>query len=85
MSNNYFNYQRISTKEERGLQKYNSYNGKQVRALVEERHRDGSYTARMANNFVVKFTDDSECLDKFVTLEITGKKGTSLTAKLLNK
>ncbi|MBR5806194.1 MAG: tRNA (N6-isopentenyl adenosine(37)-C2)-methylthiotransferase MiaB [Oscillospiraceae bacterium] len=75
----------IKIQQEIVFEHLNSYNGKQVRALVEERHRDGSYTARMANNFVVKFTDDSECLEKFVTLEITGKKGTSLTAKLLNK
>ena len=63
----------------------NNYIGKEVRALVEEKHSDRQYTARMANNFIVKFTDESDCLDRFVTLKITGKKGTSLTAQLLNK
>ncbi len=58
-------------------------NGKVLAILPLD--RDGSYTARMANNFVVKFTDESDCLDRFVTLKITGKKGTSLTAQLLNK
>ena len=61
----------------------NSFIGKEVRALVEEKHPDGSYTARMSNTFVVKFTSETDCLDRFVTLKITGKKGTSLTAVLL--
>lgn len=62
----------------------NSWVGKEVRALVEEKHGN-SYTARMANTFVVKFDSDTDYTDNFVTLEITGKKGTSLTAVLVNR
>ena len=43
------------------------------------------YTARMQNTFVVKFISDKDLMDEFVTLKITGKKGTSLTAQLLDK
>ena len=60
----------------------NSFVGKTVRALVEEKNGN-IYTARMQNTFVVKFTSDKELMDKFVTLEITGKKGTSLTANII--
>ncbi|MBR5521637.1 MAG: tRNA (N6-isopentenyl adenosine(37)-C2)-methylthiotransferase MiaB [Oscillospiraceae bacterium] len=61
----------------------NSYIGKTVTALVEEKYEDGSYTARLSNTFVVKFNSDSDFTDQFVKLKITGKKGTSLTAELL--
>lgn len=59
-----------------------SFNGKTVRALVEEKHGD-SYTARTSDNFVVKFESDTDYTDNFVNLEIIGKKGTSLVAKLV--
>ena len=59
----------------------NSFIGKEVRALVEEKH-ENIYTARTENTFVVKFTSDKDFTDKFVKLKITGKKGTSLTAEL---
>ena len=60
-----------------------SFEGKTVRALVEEIKPDG-YSARMANTLVVHFkTDKAELMDKFVDLKITGKKGTVLTAELL--
>ena len=62
----------------------NSFVGKTVRALVEEKN-DNMYTARMQNTFVVKFISDKDLMDEFVTLKITGKKGTSLTAQLLDK
>ena len=62
----------------------NSFVGKTVRALVEEKN-DNTYTARMQNTFVVKFESDKNLMDEFVTLKITGKKGTSLTAQLLDK
>ncbi len=60
----------------------NSFIGKTVRALVEEKHGK-MYTARMQNTFVVKFESDTDYTDNFVNLKITGKKGTSLTADLL--
>ena len=60
-----------------------SFEGKTVRALVEETKPDG-YSARMANTLVVHFkTDKADLMDKFVDLKITGKKGTVLTAELL--
>ena len=62
----------------------NSWVGKEARALVEEKHGN-LYTARMANTFVVKFESDTDYTDNFVTLKITGKKGTSLTAVLVNR
>ncbi len=61
----------------------NSFNGKTVRALVEEKHSETEYTARLANTFVVKFSTDKDCINSFVNLKITGKKGTSLTAELI--
>jgi len=62
-----------------------SFNGKTVCALVEE-EKTGGYTARMANTLVVHFkTDKTSLMDSFVNLKITGKKGTVLTAELLNK
>ena len=62
-----------------------SFEGKTVRALVEET-KPGGYSARMANTLVVHFKTDKEGLmDIFVNLKITGKKGTVLTAELLNK
>ncbi len=61
----------------------NSYVGKTVRALVEEKNNN-IYTARMENTFVVKFTSDKDYTDEFVTLKITGKKGTSLIAELID-
>ena len=62
-----------------------SFEGKTVRALVEET-KPGGYSARMANTLVVHFKSDNENLsDTFVDLKITGKKGTVLTAELLNK
>lgn len=60
----------------------NSFIGKTVRGLVEEKHGN-TYTARMENTFVVKFESDTDCTDQFVSLKITGKKGTSLLAELI--
>ena len=60
----------------------NSFIGKEVRALVEEKNGN-MYTARMQNTFVVKFSSEKELMDEFVNLKITGKKGTSLTAELI--
>ena len=62
-----------------------SFEGKTVRALVEEVKPKG-YSARMANTLVVHFKSDrTNLMDSFVDLKITGKKGTVLTAELLNK
>ena len=62
-----------------------SFKGQQVRALVEEVKPNG-YSARMSNTLVVHFdTDKTDLMDSFVNLKITGKKGTVLTAVLLNK
>ena len=62
-----------------------SFEGKTVRALVEEVKPKG-YSARMANTLVVHFKSDrTDLMDSFVDLKITGKKGTVLTAELLNK
>ena len=62
-----------------------SFKGKTVCALVEEKKPKG-YSARMANTLVVHFeTDKENLMDEFVDLKITGKKGTVLTADLLNK
>ncbi len=60
-----------------------SFKGKTVTALVEEKHDENDYTARLSNTFVVKFISDTDFTDQFVKLKITGKKGTSLTAELL--
>ena len=73
----------IKIQQEIVFEHLNSFIGKEVKALVEEKHDDGSYTARMSNTFVVKFTADTDCMDQFVKLKITGKKGTSLTAELI--
>ena len=60
-----------------------SFEGKTVRALVEEIKPNG-YSARMANTLVVHFnSENKELMDTFVNLKITGKKGTALTAELL--
>lgn len=61
----------------------NSFVGKTVTALVEEKHGENSYTARLPNTFVVKFNSSTDFIGKFVKLKITGKKGTSLTAELI--
>ena len=62
-----------------------SFECKTVRALVEE-VKPGGYSARMANTLVVHFKSEKKDLtDSFVFLRITGKKGTVLTAELLNK
>ena len=73
----------IKIQQEIVFEHLNSFIGKEVKALVEEKHNDGSYTARMSNTFVVKFAADTDCMDQFVNLKITGKKGTSLTAELI--
>ena len=73
----------IKIQQEIVFEHLNSFIGKEVKALVEEKHDDGSYTARMSNTFVVKFIADTDCMDQFVNLKITGKKGTSLTAELI--
>ena len=62
-----------------------SFEGKTVRALVEEIKPNG-YSARMANTLVVHFkSENKDLMDNFVNFKITGKKGTVLTAELLNK
>ncbi len=71
----------IKIQQEIVFEHLNSFIGKEVRALVEEKH-ENNYTARMENTFVVKFTSEKDFTDKFVKLKITGKKGTSLTAEL---
>ena len=60
-----------------------SFKGETVRALAEEKNGENC-TARMPNTVLVKFLSDTDFTDKFVTLKITGKKGTALTAELLN-
>lgn len=59
-----------------------SYTGKTVKALVEEKHGD-IYTARLENTFLAKFVSDTDFSGEFVNLKITGKKGTALTAELV--
>ena len=60
-----------------------TFEGQTVRALVEE-VKPGGYSARMANTLVVHFKSDrTDLMDSFVNLKITGKKGTVLTAELL--
>ena len=59
-----------------------SYTGKTVKALVEEKHGD-VYTARLENTFLAKFVSDTDFSGEFVNLKITGKKGTALTAELV--
>ena len=59
-----------------------SFKGKKVKALVEETKECG-YSARLSNTLVVHFkTDKTDLMDSFVNLEITGRKGTVLTAQL---
>ncbi|MBQ5782587.1 MAG: MiaB/RimO family radical SAM methylthiotransferase, partial [Oscillospiraceae bacterium] len=59
-----------------------SFKGKKVKALVEET-KEGGYSARLSNTLVVHFkTDKTDLMDSFVNLEITGRKGTVLTAQL---
>ena len=71
----------IAIQQEIVFDHLNSFIGKTVRALVEEKNGN-IYTARMENTFVVKFESDTNWTDQFVNLKITGKKGTSLTAEL---
>ena len=71
----------IAIQQEIVFDHLNSFIGKTVRALVEEKNGN-IYTARMENTFVVKFESDTDWTDQFVNLKITGKKGTSLTAEL---
>ena len=74
----YFAKEMLATRNE-------SFEGKTVRALVEETKPNG-YSARMANTLVVHFkSENKDLMDNFVNLKITGKKGTVLTAELLNK
>ena len=60
----------------------NEYVGKTERALVEEKNGD-MYTARLQNTFVVKFICKNDHTDEFVNLKITGKKGTTLIADII--
>ncbi len=60
----------------------NEYIGKTERALVEEKNGD-MYTARLQNTFVVKFTCKNDHTDEFVNLKITGKRGTTLVADII--
>ena len=62
----------IKIQQEIVFEHLNSFVGKTVRALVEEKN-DNIYTARMQNTFVVKFISDKDLMDEFVTLKITGK------------
>ena len=71
----------IAIQQEIVFDHLNSFIGKTVRALVEEKNGN-IYTARMENTFVVKFESDTDWTDQFVNLKIKGKKGTSLTAEL---
>ncbi len=62
-----------------------SFSGQTVRALVDKKTAEG-YSAHMSNTLLVNFkTERTDLEDCFVTLKITGKKGTALTAELLNK
>ena len=59
--------------------------GKTVRVLVDET-KPGGYSGRMANTLVVHFkSDKTDLMDNFVNVKIIGRKGTVLTAELLNK
>lgn len=60
----------------------NEYVGKTERALVEEKNGD-MYTARLQNTFVVKFICKNDHTDEFVNLKITGKRGTTLVADII--
>mgnify|MGYP004506900485 FL=1 len=60
----------------------NEYIGKTERALVEEKNGD-MYTARLQNTFVVKFICKNDYTDEFVNLKITGKRGTTLIADII--
>lgn len=60
----------------------NEYVGKTERALVEEKNGD-MYTARLQNTFVVKFICKDDHTDEFVNLKITGKRGTTLIADII--
>ena len=60
----------------------NEYVGKTERALVEEKNGD-MYTARLQNTFVVKFICKNDHTDEFVNLKITGKRGTTLIADII--
>lgn len=60
----------------------NEYIGKTERALVEEKNGD-MYTARLQNTFVVKFICKNDHTDEFINLKITGKRGTTLIADII--
>ena len=60
----------------------NEYVSKTERALVEEKNGD-MYTARLQNTFVVKFICKNDHTDEFVNLKITGKRGTTLIADII--
>ena len=60
----------------------NEHIGKTERALVEEKNGD-MYTARLQNTFVVKFICKNDHTDEFVNLKITGKRGTTLIADII--
>lgn len=60
----------------------NEHIGKTERALVEEKNGD-MYTARLQNTFVVKFICKNDHTDEFVNLKITGKRGTTLIAGII--
>lgn len=60
----------------------NEYIGKTERALVEEKNGN-MYTARLQNTFVVKFICKNDHTDEFVNLKITGKRGTTLIADII--
>jgi len=73
----------IKIQQEIVFEHLNSFIGKTVTALVEEKHGECDYTARLSNTFVVKFNSDTDFTDQFVKLKITGKKGTSLVADII--
>ena len=60
----------------------NEYIGKTERALVEEKNGD-MYTARLQNTFVVKFICKNDHTDEFINLKITGKRGATLIADII--
>ncbi|MEG1782116.1 MAG: tRNA (N6-isopentenyl adenosine(37)-C2)-methylthiotransferase MiaB [Oscillospiraceae bacterium] len=74
----------VKVQQEIFFEYLDSFIGKTVRALAEEKYGETS-TARMANTLLVKFESETDYTDEFVTLRITGKKGTTLTGELFNK
>lgn len=59
-----------------------SFKDKTVKALVENKNGK-EYSARLSNTLVAYFASDTNHMDEFVNLKITGKKGTVLIAELL--